>query len=208
MAEDFQLEGKHVRIEPPSYSHIDGLVNTAAWDPALYRWSSVPQGKIEAAKYIETALACKHAGTAVPFAIAPIDDGSIIGSTRFWNLERWSWPPGHALHGRCTPDACEIGYTWLTQSAIRTGGQYRIQIVHADACVRNLESSSRLLYTDERNAASRVAIERIGGRFEGILRAHRMASDFISRNSARGSIVVEEWPAVKPPLRQRVTRPE
>jgi RimJ/RimL family protein N-acetyltransferase len=57
------------------------------------------------------------------------------------------------------------------------------------------------LHTDARNHRSRAAIERIGGRFEGILRSHRMAADFIARDSARFSIVVAEWPEVK----QRLT---
>jgi RimJ/RimL family protein N-acetyltransferase len=57
------------------------------------------------------------------------------------------------------------------------------------------------LHTDERNQRSRTAIQRIGGRFEGILRAHRLAADNTARNSARYSIVVSEWPGVK----QRLT---
>ena len=44
---------------------------------------------------------------------------------------------------------------------------------------------------------SRAAIERIGGKFEGILHSHRMAADFIARDSARFSIVAAEWPDVK-----------
>jgi RimJ/RimL family protein N-acetyltransferase len=57
------------------------------------------------------------------------------------------------------------------------------------------------LHTDVRNQRSRAAIERIGGKFEGILRAHRMAADFIARDSARFSIVAAEWPEVKQRLR-------
>jgi hypothetical protein len=52
-------------------------------------------------------------------------------------------------------------------------------------------------HTDARNNRSRAALERIGGKFEGILRAHRMAADRIARDSARYSIVAAEWPAVK-----------
>jgi hypothetical protein len=51
--------------------------------------------------------------------------------------------------------------------------------------------------SDARNQQSRTALERIGGRFEGVLRAHRMAADYTARNSLRYSIVVSEWPAVK-----------
>ena len=58
------------------------------------------------------------------------------------------------------------------------------------------------LHTDVRNQRSRDAIERIGGKFEGILRAHRMAADFIARDSARFSIVAAEWPEAKRRLRQ------
>jgi len=57
-------------------------------------------------------------------------------------------------------------------------------------------------HTDARNDRSRAALERIGGKFEGILRAHRMASDFIPRDSVRYSIVVAEWPEVKQRLIQ------
>jgi len=52
-------------------------------------------------------------------------------------------------------------------------------------------------HTDARNARSRAALERIGGQFEGILRAHRLAADHTARDSARYSIVAAEWPAVK-----------
>ena len=60
------------------------------------------------------------------------------------------------------------------------------------------------LHTDVRNQRSRDAIERIGGKFEGILRSHRMAADFIPRDSARFSIVASEWPEVKQRLQQRL----
>jgi N-acetyltransferase len=53
------------------------------------------------------------------------------------------------------------------------------------------------LHTDARNDRSRVAIERIGGRFEGILRAHPIAADFTARDSARYSILASEWPSAK-----------
>src|ERR1700686_4246961 len=117
-AGSLNLQGRHVRLESLEHRHVDGLV-AAADDPALYRWSPVPRGKAEAAAYVDTALAWRDAGTAVPFAIVRIADGVVIGSTRFWNLERWAWPAGHPSHGRGVPDSCEIGYKWLGRSALR-----------------------------------------------------------------------------------------
>jgi RimJ/RimL family protein N-acetyltransferase len=60
------------------------------------------------------------------------------------------------------------------------------------------------LHTDARNERSRAAIERIGGRFEGILRSHRMAADFTPRESARYSIVAADWAGVKGGLMRRL----
>jgi RimJ/RimL family protein N-acetyltransferase len=153
----------------------------------LYQWSPVPQGKDEATRYVETALAWRDAGAAVPFAIVRVDDGVVIGSTRFWNLERWAWPQGHPLHGRGAPDAGEIGYTWLSGSAIRTAANTEaklLMLTHAFEAWQVLRVCS---HTDARNQRSRAALERIGGQCEGILRAHRMAADFISRDSVRFS---------------------
>jgi hypothetical protein len=55
---------------------------------------------------------------------------------------------------------------------------------------------------ESRRHCLRAAIERIGGKLEGILRAHRMAADFIPRDSARYSIIAAEWPEVKQKLQQ------
>jgi len=120
-SEDAVLLGEHVRLEPLTPSHTDGLVAAAtaaaAADPSLYQWSPVPQTKADATRYIEIALAWRNAGTAVPFAIVRAQDGAVIGSTRFWNIERWSWPQGNAQFGQREIDACEIGYTWLASSS-------------------------------------------------------------------------------------------
>ena len=195
--ETLVLEGKHVRLEPLDYRHLEGLVTAAAADPSLYRWSPVPQGEVETKKYIATALAWKDAGTAVPFATVRLEDGAVIGSTRFWNLERWSWPPGHPSYGRGAPDACEIGYTWLTHSAIRTTANTEAKLLMLTHAFETWNVLRVCFHTDARNQRSRAALERIGGRFEGILRAHRMAADYIPRDSVRYSIVAAEWPAAK-----------
>ena len=198
--EEVVLQSKYVRLEPLALRHVDGLVAASAADPSLYRWSPVPQGEREVIKYVETALTWKEAGSALPFAILRIEDESIIGSTRFWNIEYWSWPEGHALHGRTTPDVCEIGYTWLTRSTIRTGINTESKLLMLTHAFEVWQTMRVCFHTDVRNARSRAALERIGGQLEGILRAHRMAADFIPRDSVRYSILISEWPDVKEKL--------
>jgi N-acetyltransferase len=198
--EDVLLAGRQVRLEPLDHRHIDGLAAASAGDPALYQWSPVPQGRVEAASYVDTALAWKNAGTAVPFAIVRMGDGVVIGSTRFFNLERWLWPLGHPRHGLL--DGCEIGYTWFTRSAIRTAANTEAKLLMLTHAFEAWQMLRVCFHTDVRNQRSRAAIERIGGKFEGILRSHRMAADYLARDSMRYSIVVAEWPEVKQRLTQ------
>jgi RimJ/RimL family protein N-acetyltransferase len=204
--EDLVLRGRYVRLEPLEHGHVDGLVAAAAEEPSLYRWSPVPQGKTEALQYVDTALAWRNAGTAVPFAIVRQDRDAVIGATRFWNLERWSWPLGHRSHGRGAPDACEIGYTWLARSAIRTAANTEAKLLMLTHAFEGWEALRVCFHADARNQRSRAALERLGCQFEGILRAHRMAADYTARDSARYSIVHSEWSAVKQRLQGLVDR--
>ena len=204
--EEIVLQGRHVRLEPLEMRHADGLVLASAADPSLYRWSPVPQGPVEAARYIETALAWKDAGTAVPFATVRMEDDEVIGSTRFFGMEYWAWPEGHPSQGRSTPDVCEIGYTWLTRSGIRTAANTEAKLLMLAHAFEVWQVLRVCFHTDVRNERSRAALERIGAQREGILRAHRMAADFIPRDSVRYSIVAAEWPEVKHKLEALVMR--
>lgn len=197
------LIGQHIRLEALEDRHIDGLVAAAAEDPSLYRWTPVPQGAAAAREYIDTALAWKEAGTALPFAIVRAVDGMVLGSTRFFNLERWPWPAGHERHSRSAPDACEIGYTWLSSAAIRTAANTESKLLMLRYAFERWKVLRVCFHTDSRNDRSRAALERIGGKFEGILRAHRLAVDNIARDSARFSIIAAEWPDVETRLMAR-----
>ena len=198
------LAGRSIRLEPLSAAHADGLVAASSGDPKLYEWSAVPIGRDAVLRYIETALAWQKAGTAVPFATVRIADGLVIGSTRFFDIARWDWPAGHPRHGRQNPDVCEIGYTWLAHASIRTAANTEAKLLMLTHAFEVWQMLRVCLHTDARNLRSRAAIERIGGKFEGVLRAHRLATDFIPRDSYRYSIVASEWPGVKQNLLLRL----
>lgn len=191
------LTGKHIRLEPLEHRHIDALTDASAGDPALYQWSLVPKGKEAVTRYVETALAWGDAGTAVPFATVRLTDDVVIGSTRFFDIERWAWPSDHPRHGRQFPDVCEIGYTWLAPSAIRTGANTEAKLLMLTHAFETWGMLRVCFHTDARNLRSRAALERIGGKFEGILRSHRMAADYTPRDSVRYSIVTADWPETK-----------
>jgi N-acetyltransferase len=194
---DLELMGANIRLEPLDAGHAAALLAAASNDGGLYQWSPVPRTGAEVESYIETAAAWREAGTAIPFATVRAADGRVIGSTRFWNIERWIWPQGHSRHGREYPDACEIGYTWLAPAAIRTVANTEAKLLMLTHAFEVWQVLRVCFHTDTRNARSRAALERIGATFEGILRAHRIAADSTPRDSARFSILAGEWPAVR-----------
>ncbi len=207
MAREFPtLTGRHVRLEPLSINHLDGLVAAAAADPELYRWTMVPQGRDATTRYIEAQLAARDAATAVPFATICHADGIVIGATRFMEMERWKWSPDHPRYGRTAPDALEIGGTWLTRDAIRTAANTEAKLLMLTHAFEVWHVLRVCLHTDARNQRSQAAIARIGGKFEGVLRAHRLTADFQPRDSYRYSIVAAEWPEVKQKLGQMLNR--
>ena len=179
------------------------------WPPAaaggaeLYRWSAVPQEEGQIRQYVETAVAARDTGVAAPFAVVRAQDAAVIGSTRFFDLQYWAWPEDRARSG---PDTCEIGFTWLSPKAIRTGANTEMKRLMLTHAFETWQVSSVSLHTDARNERSRQAMERIGARFEGILRAHRLGTDGKPRDSARFSVTAADWPAVRRHLEELATR--
>jgi len=152
------LTGTHVRLEPLSRTHIPALVAAAREDPALYQWSYIPQGVMEMAQYVDSALAAREAGEAVPFATVRLSDAAVVGSTRFFALEKWAWPAGHTRVGPAGPDACEIGYTWLGASALRTAVNTETKLLMLSHAFDTWGVHRVCFHTDVRNQRSRAAL--------------------------------------------------
>ena len=195
------LAGPHVRLEPLEHRHVPGLLAAASGGGELYRWSPVPQDEARVRRYVEAAVAARDAGQAVPFAVVRQADGTVIGSTRFFDFGYWPWPEPKAA-----PDTCEIGYTWLAPHAIRTGANTEMKRLMLSHAFEDWQVRSVCLHTDARNQRSRDAMQRIGARFEGILRAHRLGADGSPRDSARFSVTAAEWPAVSRHLTELASR--
>ena len=199
------LAGRHVRLEPLALRHLPALVAAASGRRDTFRLTTTPDGEPQAREYLTAALDAQAAGGALPFAIVSLALGRVVGSTRFGNLERWTWPKGHAsARTDGAPDAGEIGWTWLAEEAQRTAVNTeakRLMLAHA---FETWQFHRITLKTDVRNTRSRAAIERLGARFDGVLRAHFPAVDGTLRDSATYSILAAEWPSVRASLDARL----
>jgi RimJ/RimL family protein N-acetyltransferase len=201
------LEGRHVRLEPLSLGHVQALRAAATGPRETYAYIAVPRDEAEMTRYIETALADQQASRAVPFATRARATGRIVGSTRFGNIERWSWPEGNPnQRGADRPDAVEIGWTWLAADAQRTAINTEAKLLMLSHAFERWRVHRVHLKTDARNTRSREAILRLGGRLDGILRGHMVGTDGTVRDSAWYSILEAEWAEVRQRLLARLAQ--
>lgn len=190
-----ELRGRHVLLRPLSLADAPAMRALAAGPRETFRWTTVPEPD-----GVDAYLAKALSPGMVAFATCAAGSGELLGSTRFFDLQRWEWQ-------RSEPhqyDGCEIGYTWLSPKAQRTGVNTEAKLLMLRHAFEEWRCLRVTLKTDERNERSRRAIERLGARLDGVLRAQMAAVDGRPRNSAVYSILAEEWPAVRARLEERL----
>jgi RimJ/RimL family protein N-acetyltransferase len=192
--EPVTLEGRIVRLEPLGLQHVAGLYE-AAQDSSiwLYMYYDPSHAVADAEHMITMALQEQKAGTELPFAIIERATNTVIGSTRYLDINVHN-------HG------IEIGWTWLTPSVQRTGVNTECKYLLLRHAFEDLGAIRVQLKTDSRNTKSQRAIERLGAVKEGILRNHRILPDGYYRHSVYYSIIDSEWPAVKAGLEEKMHR--
>ena len=192
------LRGCLVRLEPLDERHVPGLMLAAEEDRSAYAYTVVPRAD-ETTQYVATQLA--RAGL-TPFAQVRVRDGMPVGCTSLFNPR--TWPDRKDLR------AVEIGWTWLAASAQGTGINAEAKLLLLTHAFEALGVLRVDLSTDARNQRSRQAIERLGARFEGVLRnwspSRAPGEEGKARDSAIFSVTAAEWPAVKSTLAARVAR--
>ena len=215
MPESVFLHGRTVRLEPLAERHIEALAAASAEDRSSYAFTPVPSGTEATARYVADALAAQEAGRALPFATVRAEDGLVVGSTRFCELDYWQgpviWPPaprgpvGDPL--AAVPDAVEIGATWLSRQAQGTGINNEAKLLMLRHAFETWGVRRVSMRADARNTRSRTAIERLGAVLDGVHRAHTRGLDGLVRGTAFYSILAEEWPAARRLIEQRVGAP-
>ncbi|MBK5410232.1 GNAT family N-acetyltransferase [Pseudomonas sp. TH34] len=190
---EITLTGTTVELRPLQREHSAALVQAAA-DGQLWnlKVTNVP-GPDTVDKYVDTALAGREAGTMIPFVIVRRDTGEVVGSTRFWKVDRVN-------------RKLEIGHTFISQSVQKSGVNTEAKLLLLTHAFEVMDCVRVQFTTDELNEKSRAAILRLGAVQEGIVRHERIMPDGRKRNSVRFSIIDPEWPQVKAGLLARLAR--
>jgi RimJ/RimL family protein N-acetyltransferase len=181
------LVGKHVTLVPLGREHAEELFEAGRHDE-VWTWLRFlpPRTVDDMAAQIEDALADPQR---LPFAV--IKDGRAIGSTSYGDID-------------LEVGGIEIGWTWYTPSVWATAVNPECKLLLLAHAFDELGAARVFLKTDGLNTRSQAAIRKLGARYDGTLRHHRLRADGSVRDSAYFSILAAEWPEVRAGLESRV----
>ena len=187
------LTGRLVELRPLDHSHHDGLVEAVQekdlWQTAWYTSVPAPDG---VAAEVDRRLALAEKGEMVPFTAFDAS-GRVIGMTTYYDLVA----DVPRLH---------IGYTWNRPSAHGTGTNAESKLLLLTHAFETLGVFRVGLTTQWVNFQSRAAIERLGAKQDGVMRAISRYRNGALRDSVEFSIIEPEWPAVKANLEARLAK--
>jgi len=173
-----------VRLEPLGREHKPALARFA-FDADLWQFTPTQiHSDTDLDAYVETALACWAAGTALPFATIDRETNLAIGSTRFGNLD-----PSNRR--------AEIGWTWLGRPFQGKAFNTEAKLLMLGHAFERMGCIRVEFKVDVLNTRSRRAVARLGAKEEGILRHHMILADGRRVDWVFYSILSDEWPTVR-----------
>ncbi len=122
-----------------------------------------------------------------PIVFLSPDESEVYGITNFMNIEE-----PHLM--------TEIGGTWVGKKWQRTFVNTATKFELLKYLIENLGYKRVEFRIDIDNLVSQKAIERIGARFEGVLRKRRVNSTGSSRDYCFYSVTDDDWQKLKPSL--------
>lgn len=180
----FVLENERVKLSLLDLSNYMKLLEIAQEDK-LIQYSPNDISTSEALKdYVQIAVDGYYHKTTIPFIIYDKQANAYAGSTRF-GLINWK---NKVLH---------IGWTWIGKEFQGTGLNANMKFLMLHYTFETLEFDKVEFRIDERNTASRKAVEKIGATLEGILRKDTLMLDGYKRSTCCYGILKEDWEHIK-----------
>jgi len=178
------LENHRVKLAPLEASHLETLWPIAQqMDLHLYGANDI--STIEKLKnYIQIALKEASVKKSLPFIIYDKVANTVVGCTRFGHIDN----NNKVLH---------IGWTWISPATRGTGFNHQMKFLMLKHAFETIKFEKVEFRIDQRNVASRKAVEKLGAKLEGILRKNIIVKDGFKRSSCCYGILIEEWPRLK-----------
>lgn len=186
------LAGSSASLVPLSLAHEAALAD-ATRDGRLWElwFTTVPSPDGMRAE-IERRLGLMTKGAMLPFTVLD-PSGTPVGMTTYMNVD-------------AANDRVEIGSTWYAARVQRTPVNTECKLLLLRHAFEALGCIAVEFRTHVLNVRSRRAIERIGAKFDGLLRNHMRMPNGTLRDTAVYSIIAGEWPTVKAHLAWQLER--
>ncbi len=188
MEHDLHLSGPVVSLVPLAVEHADQLA--ALGDAEAYAWNTSPPPLTTSAAFA-SIYDLQLNPTVMAFAVTSTDDGELRGMTTFYE------------HAPAVPRV-EIGHTFYGRRFWGGDTNPHTKLLMLAHAFDTWSCERVALRCDADNARSAAAIQRLGARPEGVLRAHRRRHDGTVADTAYFSVVRAEWPEVRAGLLARV----
>ncbi|MEP2716182.1 GNAT family protein [Pseudophaeobacter sp.] len=191
-AKPVTLSGQQLTLAPLIQSHARDLAEASADGNLSALWYTMIPTPEGVPAEIDRRLALQETGSMVPFAILDAA-GQAVGMTTYMNIDQAN-------------QRLEIGSTWYRKSVQRSGLNTECKLLMLRHAFEELDAIAVEFRTHVINHQSRRAIERLGAKPDGILRAHMKMANGTLRDTAVYSITAPEWPTVQAHLTHQLTR--
>lgn len=180
-----KIEGKRALIVPLELSHAAELWETAQnetlWTHYTFRQMKTYERFLG---FINESIGFMNEGREHTFTIIDKSTGKKIGGTSFLDIQTAS-------------RSLEIGRTWISPQVQGTGFNTECKYILLKHCFEELKLIRVFFKTDSNNMRSQKALEKIGAKYEGILRNHMIREDGTFRHSVYYSVIQQEWAETK-----------
>lgn len=178
------LEDNLIILEPLTADHIKAM-RLLSNEPDIWTWYTEDlTNPDDLEKWMTSRLEESKHGEKMSYAVILKESGKVIGASSFGHID---W----------TEKCIEIGWTWLGKEYIGAGINKHMKFLMLKHAFETMGIQRLELRTDETNARSRRAMEKIGAKYDGVLRYHRSTQGNRRRNTVIYSIIEPEWPEVK-----------
>ncbi len=184
------LVGHRIRLRPVVESDARVFAETTPIETFRYYVSSIPTDQSEAGfvPYVQYIL---ETPSVLGFACEKLDDDVVVGASSYLDI-------------RPEDNHVEIGMTWYAPEWRGTFVNPESKLLLLAYAFDTLGCAKVTLKCDDRNEHSKNAITKLGAKYEGTLRRHRMTQFGEMRDTAYFGILREEWPSVKAALLERL----
>jgi len=163
-------------------------------DPALNRYSSMQINNArDALKYVDLCLKDRQQQVRYPFVFFDKRTETYAGTSCFGNISN----PNKRI---------EIGWTKIDAAFQGTGLNVHCKHLMLKYAFETLQFNRVELKSHANNIQSRKAMEKIGAKFEGLLRHHIIMPDGSLRNTVYYSFLSPEWREIEALLKRLMVR--